>query len=333
MSPTTDPAAPLVSILLACRDAAPHLPAALAGIDAQTYRPLELLAVNDGSADATGGILRAFAASRPWVRLLEAPGVGPAAARAIAYRASRGALIAIHDADDVSRPDRFERQVSYLAAHPRVGVLGSAVEVIDERGAVIGPYRVPLSPRALRKLLRRAPPFVHGSVVMRREAYESAGGFRADFRAAEDYDLWLRVPERFELVNLGEPLYQWRAHPENSFSLHRDQHLEYMALARAFADERRMRGADSAAALHAAESPAAFRQVYSGAPRLALYRAEALIREGRTAAGRSALRDSWRSREPAVAAAALFWWLLSWPVAFTPRARRARAKNRPGAPR
>jgi glycosyltransferase involved in cell wall biosynthesis len=325
---TTDPAAPLVSVLLACRDAEPHLPAALAGIDAQTYRPLELLAVNDGSGDATGEILRAYAASRPWVRVLAAPGVGPAAARAVAFGASRGALLAIHDADDVSRTDRFAIQAAFLASHPDIGVLGTAADVIDDRGERIARYPIPLGAPAIHRTLHRAPPFVHGSVMMRREAYEAAGGFRAGFRAAEDFDLWLRIPPRFGLWNLAEPLYQWRSHDANSFHRHRGSHLEYLALARAFADERRRTGGDSAPALLAAGSPETFRHRYSGAPRLARYRAEAFIREGRTGDGRAALREAWRSLDPAILPGALAWWALSWGVDLTPRARRRRAEGR-----
>ena len=131
--------APLVTILLATRDGSRFVTEGLTGIDAQTYRPIELVAVDDGSTDSTGEILRAFAADRPWVRLLRAEGVGPAGARAVAFEAARGSLIAIHDDDDWSRPDRIARQVAYLGAHPAVGVVGSAAEIIDERGTVLAP--------------------------------------------------------------------------------------------------------------------------------------------------------------------------------------------------
>jgi glycosyltransferase involved in cell wall biosynthesis len=314
---------PLVSILLATRNGARFLPDALRGIDAQTYRLIELLAVDDGSTDATREILRAFAADRPWVRLLRAEGVGPARARAIGFEASRGALLAIHDDDDVSRPDRIERQVAYLRAHPRTGVVGSAAQIIDERGTVIAPYPVPLSEGAIRRALRRVPPFAHGSVLILRAAYEAAGGFRAPFRCAEDYDLWLRIPERFGLANLPEPLYAWRLHGGNSFTRERDRHIEYLAVARAFAAERTERGADSVALLASSPDLPAFHAAYSRAARLALLRGEAYVRDGRAAEGRRALAAAFR--DPATALAALAWWLVSWPVQASPRGRRHRA--------
>jgi glycosyltransferase involved in cell wall biosynthesis len=255
--------------------------------------------------------------------------VGPSGARAAAFTAARGALVAIHDADDESRPDRLERQVAFLRAHPEIGVLGSAAEVIDERGDAIAPYRVPLADRDARRLLRRAPPFVHGSVLLRREAYEAAGGFRPVFRCAEDYDLWLRVPPRFGFANLPEPLYRWRLHGEGTFTRTRDLHLRYLAAARAFADERGVRGDDSAGALAAASSWDAFLAGYAGADRVALHWGEALVREGRTAEARQRLAPALRSSRSLLPAAG--WWLLSWPVELLPRARRARAAAREAA--
>lgn len=316
---------PLVSVLLACRNASRHLPAALAGIELQTYRPIEVLAVDDGSDDETGAILRRFASPRSWVQVLETPGVGPSAARAAAFAASRGPLIAIHDADDVSRRERLERQVAYLEEHPEVGVLGTAADVIDDRGTPVGEHPVPLTANAIRRTLRRAPPFVHGSVMMRRDAYVEAGGFRSGFRAAEDYDLWLRVPSRFGLANLTEPLYQWRSHEANSFRRHRERHLEYLAVARVLADERRRKGSDSADLLETAGLES-FRARHPLAARLARYRGEAYIREGRVREGRAALRGALGTAGEAPVAAA--WWILSWPVALTPRARRQRREER-----
>src|SRR6185295_1456873 len=157
---------------------------------------------------------------------------------------AQGELLARHDADDRSHPERFERQVRFLSKRLDVGVVGTGADVIDDAGARIGAYPVPHVEATIRRLLRRAPPFVHGSVMMRRDVYERAGGFRAGFRAAEDYDLWLRVPPQYRLENLAAPLYQWRSHSENSFHRHRNLHLEFLAIARSFADERRARGAD-----------------------------------------------------------------------------------------
>ncbi len=313
--------APLVSVLLACRNAARFLPDALRGLRDQTYRPIEIVAVDDGSTDATGSILDTFAAENGSVARLRAEGIGPAAARALAFRASSGSLVAIHDADDVSRADRFERQVAALRDRPRLGVLGSAADVIDERGARIGSFPVPLDPRAVRHTLRRAPPFVNGSVLMRRSAYEAAGGFRDAFRSAEDFDLWLRMPADLEMDNLAEPLYAWRRHGANLTARARSVMTFHAAVARAFADERREAGRDSVELLLAHPSEEEFLARYPRAGRVALYFGEMLAREGRAREARRLLGRA--LRDPRCRGAALPWWGLTWLLPFTPRGRAA----------
>ena len=315
---------PLVSILLATRNGSRFLPEALRSIQGQTYRRFELVAVDDGSTDETGALLAAFQGAPEGTRVLRSEGIGPAAARALAFSGSRGELIAIHDDDDRSRPDRLRRQVEFLAANSDVGVVGSAAEIVDERGAPVGPFPVPFGAVAIRRTLRRAPPFVNGSVMMRRAAYEAAGGFRAPFRAAEDFDLWLRIPVRFRMENLREPLYAWRSHGGNTTARSRGDHLRFAATARAFAEERRDRGEDSIGLLEAASDGEAFLSRYPRAARLSFLIGEHLVREGRVAEGRSYLRRAFAAggATPRLQSAAAVWWALSFAVGFTPRARR-----------
>ncbi|HET7225048.1 MAG TPA: glycosyltransferase, partial [Candidatus Eisenbacteria bacterium] len=243
---------PAASVLLATRDGARHLDAALASLAAQTLSPLEFVLVDDGSRDGSGERLRAFAARQPCARVVRTNGLGLSGALATAAALAHGELLARHDDDDLSHPERLERQAAHLAAHPLIGVLGTAARIIDDAGREIGAHPVPLGQAAIRRTLRRAPPFVHGSVMMTRAAYQAAGGYRAAFRAAQDYDLWLRMPESVGLANLAQPLYAWRHHPGGVFSRARATQLVYAALARAFAEERRATGADALAALAAA---------------------------------------------------------------------------------
>jgi glycosyltransferase involved in cell wall biosynthesis len=317
-----------VAVVLASRDGAHHLPAALAGIAAQTHVPLEVLLVDDGSSDDTPALFEAYARAHPEARVLRAGGVGPAAARDLAARGACAELLALQDDDDVSHPERLAREVAFLRAHPEVGLVGSAAEVIDREGRVVEPYPVPTDPRAIRRLLRRAPPFVHGSVLMRRAAYLEAGGYRDAFMVAEDYDLYLRLAERTGLANLPECLYAWRRHPGNSFARQRDEHLFFAALARVFAWERAQGGRDSIEAWRASGDRGAFIASHPLGPRLARYWGEVLVREGRAGDARRVLHAALAA--PAVAAAAGAWWLASFAVALTPRAARARAaRGRP----
>jgi glycosyltransferase involved in cell wall biosynthesis len=312
---------PLVSVLLASRDGARYLPQALESLQAQTYPALEILAVDDGSEDETGEILRRFAASDPRLVTIRTAGIGLAGALAEAARQARGTYLARQDDDDRSRPERIERQVAYLESHPEVGALGTAATVIDASGNVLGDYPVPLSTRAVRKTLRRATPFVHGSVVMRRSAYERAGGYRPAFRASQDYDLWLRWPPGEELANLADPLYEWRLHPSGVFSRARGDQLFYSAIARAFAEEREAGRPDSIGLLHECPGLTELLARYPRAGRLAFYLGEIHVREG---LGREARHYLGRAlRDPESRLEAIPWWILAWLIPFTPRGRRA----------
>src|SRR5204863_2351099 len=99
----------------------------------------------------------------------------------------------------------------------------------------------------------------------------------------------------------------------------------YAAVARVFRDEREATGRDSVATLERSASPAAFLNDYPRAARLARYLGEAYVREGRPAEARRHLARA--IADPGERWAALAWWLLSWPVAFTPRSRRATARD------
>ena len=165
--------------------------------------------------------------------------------------------------------------------------------------------------------------------MMRRATYEAAGGYRAPFRASQDYDLWLRLGEGAGLANLPDALYEWRLHPGGVFSRARSDQLFYSAVARAFADERRSTGRDSIALLESCGAPDAFLARYPFAGRLAFYLGEIHAREGLAREARAYLARA--LADPRSRADAFPWWVLSWALPFTPRARRARARARAGA--
>lgn len=204
-----NPSRPLVSVIMAVRNGGPFLAEALASIRGQLFRDWELVVVDDGSTDDTAAVLTAAGGEeRMRVFRQEPSGLVPALNRAVAE--SRGSLLARMDADDRAHPERLGRQVAFLAANPGVGVLGTAVRRI---GTGRGIWQRPAGDAALRAALLFEAPFAHPTVMMRREVWEkSAGGYRPEFRAAEDIDLWERVAPHTEFANLPEPLLDYRIH-------------------------------------------------------------------------------------------------------------------------
>lgn len=314
---------PLVSVLMASRNGSRFLGEALESLRAQSWRRLEIVVVDDGSTDETPAILERFARSHAATRVLRSEGIGLAGALARAATQARGELFARHDDDDRSDPRRVEEQVSFLLGHPEIGLVGTGASLIDERGEVVARVPVPTTAARIRATLRRAPPFVHGSVLIRREVYERAGGYRTAFQATQDYDLWLRIPRDAGLANLAAPLYQWRLHAGGVFSRARETQLRYQALARAFADERREQGRDSIELLERCDGFERFLAEYPRAGLLHFYLGETLVRNGRLAEARAHLAEALRRGGPR--GAALQWLALSWAVRLVRPASAARA--------
>jgi hypothetical protein len=177
----------------------------------QTLRELELIVVDDASSDGTPDILSIFARRDSRVRIhRHDTHLGIPAALNLACRRARAPLIARLDGDDVAVPDRLERQTAHLARHDRLALVGGAAIVIDDTGRPHHRLRPPADVHA--QLLERNV-IIHSTVTLRRDALERVGGYRARFAGAEDYDLWLRLAERYQLGNLTDALVHYRIHP------------------------------------------------------------------------------------------------------------------------
>jgi glycosyltransferase involved in cell wall biosynthesis len=194
------------------RNGARWLRAAIDSVRDQTFRDFELVIVDDGSDDETVLLLERCARADERVRVLHQPPLGIVAALNLGITAARAPYLARLDADDVARSDRLALQLAFIERHDRVDLVGSAAQVIDASGAVIGRIAPPTDPGKLARHLRRGNPFVHSSVMMRAESVRRLGGYRRAFGAAEDYDLWLRMAENGGIANLPERLVALRRH-------------------------------------------------------------------------------------------------------------------------
>jgi hypothetical protein len=203
---------PRVSVVLPVHKSEAYLAAAVESVRAQSFGDWELLAIDDGLSDKSSAILQAFAAADPRMTVVLEAGAPFVAKLARGVALARGELIARMDADDIAHGDRFVRQVAFLDAHPEVAVVGSAVTLIDAHGKTIRDAQYPESPAAVAEALATGSALAHPAVMMRRDAVIAVGGYRPAYRYAEDYDLWLRMAERFGLANLPDRLLHYRQH-------------------------------------------------------------------------------------------------------------------------
>jgi glycosyltransferase involved in cell wall biosynthesis len=206
---------PAISVIMPVHNGADWLPEAVASIRAQDFGDFEFLIVDDGSDDGTAAMLAAFASADNRIRVLHQEPQGIVAALNNAIATARAPYLARLDADDRARPDRLGKQWAFMQAHPEIGLLGTFAETIDAAGNITGRLTPPADGKKLARILRRTNPFVHSSVMMRSELVRRTGGYRAAFRAAEDYDLWLRMAEICDIANLPAYLTQYRQHDAN----------------------------------------------------------------------------------------------------------------------
>ena len=210
----------LVSVLLPVRDGAAFLPAALDSIRRQTLTSWEVVAVDDGSADDTPRLLGEYARRDPRFRVISSGGRGLVAALNEGLAACRAPLVARMDADDISAPRRLERQAGCLDEHPDVGLVACGFRHFPRHHLRVGmrAYEAWQNGLVTHDLILRdlyvEAPFVHPSVMYRKEAVLAAGGYR-DHGWSEDYDLWLRLAgSGVHFARLPELLFFWRDRPD-----------------------------------------------------------------------------------------------------------------------
>lgn len=238
MAASAPPQQPRVTVVLPVWNAGDYLAAAVESIRAQTLADWELLAIDDGSTDGSRQTLEDFARSDRRIVVTSRPNRGLAATLQEGIEQARSGIVALMNADDISHPDRLARQLAFLERHPTVAALGTQTRLLVDDRATTTESRLPLSPEACRRFLPVAPPLAHPTVMLRREAVLAVGGYRPQ-SYVEDYDLWLRLADRFDLANLPDALLDYRLH-DGQFSSARDEKVAVATLVvRAAAAERR----------------------------------------------------------------------------------------------
>jgi glycosyltransferase involved in cell wall biosynthesis len=203
----------MVSVVMSVFNGQRFLREAVESILQQSLREFEFIIVDDGSTDQSAAILDSYQAEDPRVRVYHKENSGLIESLNQGCRLAQSKYIARMDADDIAHQDRLKWQVAFMDAHPEIGVLGGAVEWIDASGKSLGTHRYPAEDQQIKTTLLEGSALWHPTVVLRREAFVLAGGYRSVVVDAEDYDLWLRIADRFQLANLEAVVLKYRIHP------------------------------------------------------------------------------------------------------------------------
>lgn len=221
---------PLVSVIIPNYNYARFLPQAIDSALAQTYAPVEIIVVDDGSQDASLEVLKSYGARIRWIAQQNQ---GVAAARNHGVRLSQGRYLAFLDADDYWLPAKLERQMARFFQDPELGLVYCGADEFNEQGT-----------QSLRQdgmggwvlhelLLLRRPAFFGGGsgFVMSRALFDEVGGFDEALSTSADWDLACRLAARRPFGFVPEVLLKYRLHHSNMHTnvaaMERDMLLVY----------------------------------------------------------------------------------------------------------
>lgn len=206
---------PKVTVLMAVYNGERFLREAIESILYQSYKDFEFLIINDGSTDNSRNIILSYNDSR--IRLIDNnKNLGLTQSLNIGLKLAEGKYIARQDADDISDPERIEKQVSYLENHQEVALLGSWYKEINEEGKIINKSKLPCDHTEICWYLWFFCPFVHSAVMLRKlMVIEKVGFYNESFVYAQDRELWFRICRVLPAANLDEYLIKLRINPHS----------------------------------------------------------------------------------------------------------------------
>lgn len=184
-----------------------YLGTAIESILNQTFRDFEFIIINDGSTDSSADIIRSYHDQR--ILLIENPiNVGITSTMNRGLSMGRGEYIARMDADDISMPTRLEKQLDFLIHNKNIGVVGSAIRIIDHNGKPHHTSSFPQEDSLIRWTMCFSNPMANGSLMMRSENILRVGGYQSS--AAEDYNLLEKLNWVTAFSNLPDVLFYLR---------------------------------------------------------------------------------------------------------------------------
>lgn len=278
---------PLVSVVVATNRAGPYLVEALESVAAQTWPRIELIIVDDGSPEPEA--VERAAAVVPRARVVRQESAGVARARNYGAELAAGELLAFLDDDDRWHPRRLAEQVAVLQAAPAASASYCRMQTIDASGTRVLAPADQTAVRSHADVAARRTGIIAPNLLVRRDAFHRAGGFRAGLHHAEDLDLVLRLAELGEFVFAPEALVDYRAHSGNTTRRHRVLVAAIDAVLREHRQRARVRGE--------AELVRAFDESLRRNDRYAWWSA---VRAARAGAGEGQLR----------AAGSELWWAI-----------------------
>ena len=204
---------PEISVIIPVFNAAPFLKESIESILNQTFSDFELLILNDKSTDKSLEIIKKFQLQDNRIIIIDkAQNTGPANLRNEGINAAKGNFIALMDADDISLPTRFEKQIAVLKNNPEIGVCGTWFTFFgSEKNKII---KHSINSDAIKVSFLHSCNIGNPTVMFKKEVLGDLK-FDNDYVPVEDYDLWSRLLAKTSFYNIPESLLNYRQHNNN----------------------------------------------------------------------------------------------------------------------
>ncbi|MBU1160254.1 MAG: glycosyltransferase [Patescibacteria group bacterium] len=200
---------PKITVLMPVYNCEKYLNEAIDSILNQTFKDFEFLIINDGSIDKSLEIIKKYKDNR--IKIINnEKNLGIVKTLNRGLKLASGKYIARMDADDISMPERFEKQIEFLEKNTDIVLVGTAFNVINENGKLIEKRILPTSPEEIKKKLIKANILCHPSVMFIKKICSQIGLYDENWQYVEDYDFYFRVANKFKMANLKQVLFSWR---------------------------------------------------------------------------------------------------------------------------
>ena len=213
---------PEVSVVMSVYNGEKYLGEAVQSILNQTFKDFEFIIVDDGSTDHSLEIIQQYAQNDNRIRIvINEENMGLSGSLNKGIELAQGEYIARMDADDISLPERFARQASFMESHPEIGICGTWVMNIGKHAGTS--WKLPTEDATIRCQLLFNVPLVHPSVMMRRCLFSDLKQRYPDHAYAQDYALWSQASMCTKFSNIPEVLFSYRHHPDQAAQVHRKE--------------------------------------------------------------------------------------------------------------
>ncbi|MDR4508537.1 MAG: glycosyltransferase [Candidatus Brocadiaceae bacterium] len=220
---------PTISVVIPAYNSAEFLPYSIRSVLSQTFKPYEIIVVDDCSTDNTRKVLEPFMQRIHYIN--SGKNRGSSFARNTGIQASKGKYIAFLDADDIWLPQKLQTNLKCFEADPELAMVYSRHLNIDKEGKVTGesPKQALPSGTIFSELFSEQNFILTSTVMVRREVFDTTGLFDEQLFNCQDWDLFLRVAYHFKCKGINTSLVQYRQTPQ-SLSKNRDSVLQSQKL-------------------------------------------------------------------------------------------------------